>query len=92
MLTPTMQSSDMTRRRAWPSIDEIADANRRLERLYEALETGKVQIENLAPRIQQLRCRQEKTQNTAATGTADFGAARGVGRYYVTRRGYYFYK
>jgi site-specific DNA recombinase len=32
-------------------IDEIADMDRRLERLYDALETGKIQLADLAPRI-----------------------------------------
>lgn len=40
-------------------IDEIADVDRRLERLYDALKTGKIQLADLAPRIQQLRRRQE---------------------------------
>jgi DNA invertase Pin-like site-specific DNA recombinase len=42
--------------------DEIADVDRRLERLYDALETGKIQLADLAPRIQQLRQRQEQLQ------------------------------
>ncbi len=45
-------------------IDEIADVNRRLERLYDALETGKIQLADLAPRIQQLRQRQDQLQAT----------------------------
>lgn len=43
-------------------IDEIADVDRRLERLYDALETGKIQLADLAPRIQQLRQRRERLQ------------------------------
>jgi site-specific DNA recombinase len=43
---------------------EIADVERRLERLYDALETGKIQLTDLAPRIQQLRQRQEQLQAT----------------------------
>ena len=38
--------------------------SRRLERLYDALETGKIQLADLAPRIQQLRQRQEQLQAT----------------------------
>ncbi len=45
-------------------INEIADVDRRLERLYDALETGKIQLADLAPRIQQLRQRQEQLQST----------------------------
>jgi site-specific DNA recombinase len=33
-----------------------------LERLYDALETGKIQLADLAPRIQQLRQRRERLQ------------------------------
>lgn len=36
-------------------IAEIADVHRRLGRLYDAIETGKVEINDLAPRIQALR-------------------------------------
>jgi site-specific DNA recombinase len=45
-------------------LDEIADVDRRLERLYDALETGKIQLADLAPRIQQLRQRHEQLQAT----------------------------
>jgi site-specific DNA recombinase len=43
-------------------IDGIADVDRRLERLYDALETGKIQLADLAPRIQQLRQKREQLQ------------------------------
>ena len=43
--------------------DEIAVINSRLERLYDALETGKLGLDDLAPRIQQLRHQQEKLQS-----------------------------
>ncbi len=43
-------------------IDGIADGQRRLERLYDALETGKIELADLAPRIQQLRQRLEQLQ------------------------------
>lgn len=39
--------------------EEIANADVRLERLSDALETGKIGIEDLAQRIQQLRLKQE---------------------------------
>ena len=35
------------------------EVNKRLERLYEALETGALSLEDLAPRIKELRDRQE---------------------------------
>ncbi|MDP2917592.1 MAG: recombinase family protein [Dehalococcoidia bacterium] len=46
------------------AMDEIADVDRRLDRLYDALETGKIQLADLAPRIQQLRQRKEQLQAT----------------------------
>ena len=40
--------------------EEIVDVNNRLARLYDSLETGKVELGDLAPRIKELRTRQEK--------------------------------
>jgi hypothetical protein len=52
---------------SWKRLDslsaETSDVNCRLERLYDAIETGKVQIADLAPRIQQLRHRLEELQS-----------------------------
>ena len=42
---------------------EIAGINGRLERLYDALETGRIGLDDLAPRIRQLRHRQEQLQS-----------------------------
>ncbi|MCL0036383.1 recombinase family protein, partial [Dehalococcoidia bacterium] len=44
-------------------LNEIGDVNSRLERLYDAIETGKVELDDLAPRIRQLRIRQEQLQD-----------------------------
>jgi DNA invertase Pin-like site-specific DNA recombinase len=41
---------------------EINNVNNRLERLYDALETGTLQLADLAPRIKELRQRQEQLQ------------------------------
>jgi len=41
---------------------EISRVNQRLERLYDALETGLLQLADLAPRIQRLRQRQEQLE------------------------------
>ena len=41
---------------------EIAEVHRRLERLYDALETGKLSMNDLAPRIQTLRSREDQLQ------------------------------
>ncbi|GAI75202.1 unnamed protein product, partial [marine sediment metagenome] len=43
---------------------EIAGVNQRLERLYDALETGSLQLADLAPRIKRLRERQEQLHVT----------------------------
>lgn len=42
---------------------KIDNIDNRLERLYDALETGKLRLGQLAPRIQQLRYRQEQLQS-----------------------------
>jgi site-specific DNA recombinase len=42
------------------AVAETEDVNRRLERLYDALETGKLTMNDLSPRIQQLRERQKQ--------------------------------
>jgi len=43
-------------------VNEINNVNSRLERLYDALETGTLQLADLAPRIKELRQRQEQLQ------------------------------
>lgn len=43
-------------------IEELADTNRRLERLYDAIETKNVTFADLAPRIHDLKTRQDKLQ------------------------------
>jgi len=40
----------------------VADVNHRLERLYDAIETGKLNLDELVPRIRELRSRQEQLQ------------------------------
>ena len=40
----------------------ITEINCRLERLYDALETGKIELDDLSPRIRQLRKQQEQIQ------------------------------
>ncbi len=45
---------------------ELADIQRRLDRLYDALETGKLVLDDLSPRIQHLRHRQEHVQAAKA--------------------------
>jgi site-specific DNA recombinase len=43
-------------------VQEVDETNRRLGRLYEALETGSLTLEDLAPRIQDLRQRQKQLE------------------------------
>ncbi len=45
---------------------ELADVGRRLERLYDALETGMLTLKDLSPRIQHLRHRQDQLQAAKA--------------------------
>jgi site-specific DNA recombinase len=42
--------------------DATDDINHRLERLYDAIETGKMNLEELVPRIRELQSRQEQLQ------------------------------
>jgi DNA invertase Pin-like site-specific DNA recombinase len=51
-----------TRQRLEAVTAEIADVHRRLGRLYDALETGKLTLNDLAPRIQALRHREDQLQ------------------------------
>jgi site-specific DNA recombinase len=43
-------------------IEDLTDTNRRLERLYDAIETNNVTFADLAPRIHDLKARQDKLQ------------------------------
>jgi chromosome segregation ATPase len=45
-------------------VEEIDEVNRRLDRLYDALETDKIKLEDLAPRIEHPRIRQEQLRGT----------------------------
>jgi hypothetical protein len=47
-------------------ISELDDVNQRLARLYDALETSRLELEDLAPRIQELRRRQVQLLNARA--------------------------
>lgn len=56
---------------------ETDNVNQRLERLYDALETGSLQLADLAPRIQRLRQRQEQL-NAARLGLENLLSDRKV--------------
>jgi site-specific DNA recombinase len=47
-------------------VSELSDAQSRLGKLYEAVETGKVSLDDLSPRIKELRTRQDKLLQTKA--------------------------
>ncbi len=56
---------------------ELADIQRRLDRLYDALETGKLVLDDLSPRIRHLRHRQEHVE-AAKADVEDLLAQRGA--------------
>ena len=61
MVNEEMDSSSREHRGELEAIlEEIADTNRRLDRLYDAVETGSIPLADLAPRIHDLRLRSEK--------------------------------
>ena len=43
---------------------EMSDVKNRLSRLYDALEAGKIELNDLAPRIKELRARQKELNKT----------------------------
>jgi site-specific DNA recombinase len=56
---------------------ELRDARARLAKLYEALETGKLDLDALAPRIKELKVRQDELSKARVLLEAEM-AARGV--------------
>ena len=50
---------------------ELNDARRRLSRLYDALETGKLSLDDLAPRIKELKTRVDELNKTRLLAEAD---------------------
>ncbi|MFA5162077.1 MAG: recombinase family protein [Elusimicrobiales bacterium] len=51
---------------------QIVDANKRLQKLYNALETGHVKVEDLAPRIKQLREQLKALEGMKAALNAEY--------------------
>ena len=43
-------------------VEEIANIKRRLDRLYDAVETGNLSLDDLAPRIRELKARRDNLQ------------------------------
>jgi len=65
LVNEEIQTASMEQRRRLASITaEVDRINSRLQRLYDALETGMLSLEDLAPRIRQLRQHQEQLQAT----------------------------
>lgn len=65
LVNEEMQTASIEQRRHLASIAvEVDRINSRLQRLYYALETGVLSLEDLAPRIRQLRQHQEQLQTT----------------------------
>ena len=56
---------------------ELRDIRARLSRLYDALETGKLEFDDLAPRIRELKARQDELSKTRVEIEAEM-LARGV--------------
>ena len=62
---------------------ELRDARVRLSRLYDALETGKLELDGLAPRIRELKARQDELSRARVQIEAEM-VARGVEQVDVT--------
>ncbi len=56
---------------------ELKDIKARLSRLYEALETGKLNLDDLAPRIRELKSRQDELSKVRIQIEAEI-VARGI--------------
>jgi chromosome segregation ATPase len=46
---------------------QLEDVRRRLHKLYDALETGKLEVEDLAPRIKELNAQKDDLEENALT-------------------------
>jgi ribosomal protein S27E len=61
------EEMDITFRESRDQLDttlkELAEVNRRLDRLYDAIETGKVTLDDLSPRIKQLKEQKGKLES-----------------------------
>jgi ATP-dependent Lon protease len=57
-------------------VSGTTDVENRLQKLYDALETGKIQLADLSPRIHQLRQRQEELQSRKLVLEQELSARR----------------
>jgi chromosome segregation ATPase len=53
---------------------EVRDVRARLTKLYEALETGKLDLDDLAPRIKELKLRQDELSKARVLLEAEMAA------------------
>jgi regulator of replication initiation timing len=63
---------------------ELSDIRARLSRLYDALETGKLELDHLAPRIKELKVRQDELNRNRIQVEAEM-VARGVEQVDIAR-------
>jgi site-specific DNA recombinase len=65
LVTSEMNSNSEVYKEELSGIDkEIKDVMTRLDRIYDAIETGKIPLVDIAPRLRELRERQERLQGT----------------------------
>ena len=64
---------------------ELRDVRARLSRLYDALETGKLDLDDLAPRIKELKTRQDELNKSKIQVEADFTERKALLRSFIKR-------
>ena len=72
-----MASNDILKDKLEDIDAELKDVSNRLSRMYDALETGKLILDDLAPRIRELRLRQDELSQTRLQLVAE-NSARGI--------------
>jgi len=78
LVNEELQAASCGLRDGMDTIDaELKDVRNRLSRLYEALETGKLDLDDLAPRIKELKVRQDELHKARIQTEAEM-AAQGV--------------
>ena len=78
MVNEELQTLDSGLRNRMETIDtELRDVRARLTKLYEALETGKLDLDDLAPRIKELKLRQDELSKARVLLEAEM-AVQGV--------------
>ena len=71
LVNEDLDAANTTYKERLETVDtELRDVNARLARLYDTLETGRLDINDLAPRIKELRTRQEGLLKTRVVAEA----------------------